>query len=230
MNKPKAPTSLDVAASGHALSAEASSLATPTKKKVVLVEEPRKMQAERPALLLDLSHSKLLLKYKQQSQTDEAKKASPKSASHTPTKKADTMTPGDDGGVYGAEPSVGPEDAGGVYGASDVATTTTTTTTTALATIQPQQEKAQKSSRINSPTTSKEEPRLNAASREAEEATIATETTELLEKSTPPLATTDVAPSTSTHTSTTNASRKSAFNPLYVILKDKNKYHTTEYI
>ena len=29
---------------------------------------------------------------------------------------------------------------------------------------------------------------------------------------------------------TSNTPRKPAFNPLHVILKDKNKYHTTEYI
>jgi hypothetical protein len=45
-----------------------STAATPSvnKTRIVLEPEPRKMQAERPVLLQDLSQSKLLLKYKQQ--------------------------------------------------------------------------------------------------------------------------------------------------------------------
>ena len=35
---------------------------------------------------------------------------------------------------------------------------------------------------------------------------------------------------TTTATTTSTTPRKPAFNPLHVILKDKNKYHTTEYI
>jgi hypothetical protein len=294
-------------------------ISTPQKKKVVLVEEPRKMQAERPALLLDLSQSKLLLKYKQENisnnttsiATAAAAEVSPivtattaatvtpdtaevqpksntspsKSTHSNPSKKSPpsktnslssthkklTLSTIDAGGVYGAE-----EDNGGVYGADPGA----------IVTRPPPQTIAKSLSKTNSTESKRKQTTQNNNS--TCEDNEANETDRLIPMSTnndennennlnttnyrvipskknsliveetdstlaPSLTNVDCSvvrtmPIDSDNTQTTSnmpqqnqsqattgatpasSSRKQAFNPLYVILKDKNKYHTTEYI
>lgn len=278
---------------------------TPQKKKVVLVEEPRKMQAERPALLLDLSQSKLLLKYKLENNSnnptsdaaiasnspatapDPAKNevsaksnASPTKSTHsspkkTPPSKTNSINSmpkklnlsftENSGGVYGAE-----VDNGGVYGADPQAITSRPSSITKPLTKTNSNESKRKESILNNEENvdcksekeklirSPNDENTNGISNQKNYRNILKSSKKnsiLIDENDssllPLLINSDLTlPDSSqnpNNTITSNiseqnqttaplaatpatTSRKQAFNPLYVILKDKNKYHTTEYI
>ena len=182
------------------------------KTKIVLEPEPRKMQAERPVLLQDLSQSRLLQKFKQETEGDKKEDNSEKKKEEEEVKKSDTS------------PKKQSNDGYGIYGA-DI----TSLDTKPIFTV-PQ---SNKTSPIKQ---NKEEhaPHIlvnNEQADEIEKVYLENATKEI----NGPSKETTITPKKSIiknvdHDDVSHHVRKPAFNPLHVILKDKNKYHTTEYI
>lgn len=282
---------------------------SPSKTKVVLEAEPRKMQAERPVLLQDLSQSKLLLKFKQENKTGELtgpetttttntqkdentksideikpsvefKNESPKDISRKDsviskkvqiTNAKPAMSNGGNG-VYGEDFY----DGGGVYGAdlANMQAPPVIKTKQPSATSTPSQRRTSKDSKSDdsasgrNQSTAKNRKSSKEACDDLEKAYLISATQDDFYKSLnesdsnnkpeaktesssppplPPHAATvteqshngnhlsshnnlNQVQSNSTTTISASTPRKPTFNPLHVILKDKNKYHTTEYI
>lgn len=185
------------------------------KTKIVLDSEPRKMVAELPVLLQDLSHSRLLMKYKQEN------------------KEATDLKPS---GVYGAEPS----DDGGIYGAdpanivSDIPTKCVSDNADEIEKMYlisaccdkkedtNEVKKEEVSSLAEGEASSPKKTCIKSIIKQTGSEHVKSE----LEITNDPTVTFSTPPVQVNNTTP----RKPAFNPLHVILKDKNKYHTTEYI
>ncbi|CAF0884513.1 unnamed protein product [Brachionus calyciflorus] len=208
----------------------------PSKTLVILEPEPRKMQAERPALLQDLSQSRLLQKFKQEIEQTSPKKEENKSDLKNeieviPSPKKE-ITSEDTSGIYGADlNSLDPKP---LYTGSSKVNSLETSPNKKIE-LAPQilvtnNDQADEIEKIY----------LEKASREINENQNNERKNSILKSETPKKSTNKDVNSQHNNREIvfvnnpgefqTQMRKTPAFNPLHVILKDKNKYHTTEYI